>query len=84
VSEYIIELPDCVVEKHMALTGQPPQSFHGQPLTGELVRCRDCVNWDSEKLGYLADFCPAVRKCTHPNDWCCWGYEKDEEVDDES
>ena len=26
----------------MALTGQPPQSFYGQPLTCELVRCRTC------------------------------------------
>lgn len=44
VSEYIIGFTDCVEEAHMALTEQPHRSFYGQPLTCELVRCRDCVN----------------------------------------
>ena len=41
---------------------------------GELVRCADCVYWGAMGDFYrLPDYCPAVRKCTRPSDWCCWG-----------
>lgn len=41
---------------------------------GELVRCRDCVNWGAMGDFYhLPDYCPVVRKYTRPSDWCCWG-----------
>lgn len=40
---------------------------------GELVRCRDCVNWDAMDDLYPPDYCPVVRKYTRPSDWCCWG-----------
>lgn len=43
----------------------------------ELVRCRDCVNWGAMGDFYhLPDYCPVVRKCTRPSDWCCWGARK--------
>ena len=42
MSEYIIKFSDCVAETHMALTGQPPQSFYGQPLT-YIIKFSDCV-----------------------------------------
>lgn len=57
---------------------------------GELVRCRDCVNWNTMADGATeanirwrkdADgdrWCPVVRKCTRPSDWCCWGARKGE------
>lgn len=46
---------------------------------GELVRCRDCVNWGAMGDFYhLPDYCPVVRKCTRPSDWCCWGARKGE------
>lgn len=40
---------------------------------GELVRCRDCVNWGVMDDLYPPDYCPVVRKYTRPSDWCCWG-----------
>lgn len=50
---------------------------------GELVRCEDCVNWNTmapdglrRRSGDL--YCPVVRKCTRPGDWCCWGAGKGE------
>lgn len=44
---------------------------------GKLVRCRDCVNWGAMGDFYrLPDYCPVVRKCTRPSDWCCWGARK--------
>lgn len=44
---------------------------------GELVRCVDCVNWGAMGDFYhLPDYCPVVRKCTRPSDWCCWGARK--------
>lgn len=45
---------------------------------GELVRCRDCVNWGAMNDLYPPDYCPVVRKCTRPSDWCCWGARKGE------
>lgn len=57
---------------------------------GELVRCRDCVNWNTMADGVTeanirwrkdADgdrWCPVVRKCTKHADWCCWGVRKGE------
>ena len=57
---------------------------------GELVRCRDCVNWNTMADGATdanirwrkdADddrWCPVVRKFTRPSDWCCWGARKGE------
>ena len=46
---------------------------------GELVRCRDCVNWGAMgDVYHLPDYCPVVRKCTRPSDWCCWGARKGE------
>lgn len=57
---------------------------------GELVRCRDCVNWNTMADGateanvrrckYAEDdrWCPVVRKFTRPSDWCCWGARKGE------
>lgn len=65
---------ECIARVTETIGGKTTWDFESK-----IVRCRNCVNWDSEKLGYLADYCPVVRKCTHPNDWCCWGYEKDEE-----
>ena len=44
-----------------------------------VVYCNICVNWGSGDSGYPSDYCPVVHRCTHPNDWCCWGHEKDEE-----
>lgn len=46
---------------------------------GELVRCRDCVNWGAMDDLYPPDYCPVVRKCTRPSDWCCWGARKEDE-----
>ena len=43
---------------------------------GKLVRCRDCVNWGAMDDLYPPDYCPVVRKCTRPSDWCCWGAKK--------
>lgn len=44
---------------------------------GELIRCRDCVNWGAMGDFYhLPDYCPVVRKCTRPSDWCCCGARK--------
>lgn len=57
---------------------------------GELVRCRDCFNWNTMADGATeanirwrkdADgdrWCPVVRKCTRPSDWCFWGARKGE------
>lgn len=57
---------------------------------GELVRCESCVNWNTMADGATeanirwrkdADgdrWCPVVRKCTRPSDWCCWGARKGE------
>lgn len=46
---------------------------------GELVRCEGCVNWGAMGDFYhLPDYCPVVRKCTRPGDWCCWGARKGE------
>lgn len=48
---------------------------------GELVRCRDCVNWNTMVPDGLDDYeedrwCPVVRRCTFPGEWCCWGARK--------
>lgn len=47
---------------------------------GELVRCRDCVNWgancDAKPSFYLGDYCTVVARHTGPSDWCCWGARK--------
>lgn len=45
---------------------------------GDLVRCEDCANWNTMVPDGVrrrsGDFwCPVVRKCTRPTDWCCWG-----------
>lgn len=40
---------------------------------GELVRCEGCVNWGAMGDFYPPDYCPVVRKCMRPSDWCCWG-----------
>lgn len=40
---------------------------------GDLVRCESCVNWGAMSDFYPPDYCPVVRKCTRPSDWCCWG-----------
>lgn len=45
---------------------------------GELVRCESCVNWGAMGDLYPPDYCPVVRKCTRPSDWCCWGAKKGE------
>lgn len=45
---------------------------------GELVRCADCINWNEMPPGDVPDWCPVVRKCTRPTDWCCWGARKGE------
>lgn len=45
---------------------------------GELVRCRDCVNRGAMDDLYPPDYCPVVRKCTRPSDWCCRGARKGE------
>lgn len=51
---------------------------------GELVRCRDCVNWGAMAGNYSPDWCPVVQKHTRPTDWCCWGAKGErEEVSDE-
>lgn len=54
---------------------------------GEVVRCRDCVNWGTAWNAsdwVPSDYCPAVGKCTRPGDWCCWGAKGErEEVPDE-
>lgn len=42
---------------------------------GELVRCRDCVNWGADPV-YPSDYCQVVRKYVRPNDWCCWAARK--------
>lgn len=48
---------------------------------GDLVRCERCVNWGAMGDIYPPDWCPVVRKCTRPSDWCCWSERK--EKDDE-
>lgn len=45
---------------------------------GELVRCRDCVNWGAMGDLYPPDCCPVVCKRTRPSNWCCWGAGKGE------
>ena len=45
---------------------------------GELVRCEGCVNWGAMDGLYPPDYCPVVRKCTRPSDWCCWGARKED------
>lgn len=45
---------------------------------GEVVRCADCGNWGALERNYPPDWCPVVRKCTRPTDWCCWGARKGE------
>lgn len=55
----------------------------------ELVRCADCVNWNTMVPDGLDNYeddrwCPVVRKCTRPGEWCCWGAKgEQEEVTDE-
>lgn len=49
---------------------------------GDLVRCEDCVNWntmvpDGVRRRSGDFYCPVVRKCTRPSDWCCWGAGKE-------
>lgn len=43
---------------------------------GDLVRCERCVNWGAMNDLHPPDYCPVVRKCTRPSDWCCWGARK--------
>lgn len=42
------------------------------------VTCAYCVNWGAMNDLYPPDYCPVVRKCTRPSDWCCWGARKGE------
>ncbi len=41
-----------------------------------LARCAECVNWRTLAPENVQDWCPVVRKCTLPTDWCCWGARK--------
>ncbi len=77
MSEYIIRFTDCVEETHMALNGQPPQSFHGQPLTCELVRCRDCVNCATAADG-SGPYCAHWSRRVPWDGYCHLGERKDE------
>lgn len=77
VSEYIIGFTDCVEEAHMALTEQPHRSFYGQPLTCELVRCRDCVNCATAADG-SGPYCAHWSRRVPWDGYCHLGERKDE------
>ena len=71
MSEYIVSVPDEQAEQFIAKFGIEGTQIFGFQLTGEIVRCGDCRNYEyREHLG--RSYCCGEYP-TEPDGFCAWG-----------
>lgn len=85
MSEYIVKLPTYGAADEFFKTHEmPDMTLYGYPLTGEIVRCRDCKHMHTVHswLGMDVDECwlhadPETgalgKNRTEPDGFCAWG-----------
>ena len=76
MSEYIVKLPTYGAADEFFKTHEmPDMTLYGYPLTGEIVRCRDCANpsFDEFGGGWCNENCREVK----PWDYCAWAKRKE-------
>lgn len=65
MSEYIVEVSEWVID----VNGNPPFG-----KGNEIVRCRDCAKWATEKR--FTGGCIGPKGDADPNGFCAWGERK--------
>ena len=76
MSEYIIELPDSgAADEFVAKMGVEDCRIYGYRLTGEIVRCRDCVYFDA--YGNTFGWCAFHDIDCSERRYCAWGERKE-------
>lgn len=77
MSEYIVNVPDEEAECFIARFGLENVKLFGYSLTGEIVRCRDCAKWATEKR--FTGKCCGPNGDADPDGFCSYGERKETE-----
>lgn len=74
MSEYIVKLPTYGAADEFFKTHEmPDMTLYGYPLTGEIVRCRDC----KYAMAYAkAAYCDYMNHVVEIDGFCAWGVKK--------
>lgn len=80
VCEYIVELPiSGAADEFFKIREMPDMTLYGYPLTGKIVRCRDCkfydTDWESEAHPGRW-WCDEIWHYREPDGFCKWGERK--------
>ena len=85
MSEYIVNVPDEAAENFIAKFGLDGTKMIGFDLTGEIIRCRDCENYepkDGTWLNCRFEIDGFIQwRYAEPDGFCKWS-EKKENPDD--
>ena len=82
MSEYIVKLPiSGAADEFFKTHEMPDMTLYGYPLTGEIVRCRDCEYYGNS--GHDDGYCYYWNTCDfgdcirNPDDFCSRGSRKE-------
>lgn len=87
MSEYIVDVGDMDKE-HVEMFGKKATTIFGNPIKGEIVRCRDCKYCEVQTVSYyssntffvcLADWCEGSdhdNPTVESDGFCAWGEKK--------
>ena len=76
MSEYIVKLPTYGAADEFFKTHEmPDMTLYGYPLTGEIVRCRDCANYEYRE--HLQRSYCFGEYATEPDGFCAWGVRRE-------
>ena len=78
MSEYIVDLPvGGAADEFFKLHEMPDMTLYGYPLTGEIVRCRDCEHFEKTVqfgICHRSEFLPMWAEL---NGFCAWPERKE-------
>lgn len=80
MTEYIVNVPDEEAEYFIARFGLEGTTLMGYHLTGEIVRCRDCVNCYFDISSWMCGefgFGVGDEDNGEPDGFCAWGERKE-------
>lgn len=73
MSEYIVKLPTYGAADEFFKTHEmPDMTLYGYPLTGEIVRCRDCVGLYETWDGWECERFSGEYHRAEPDGFCSW------------
>lgn len=78
MSEYIVDVGNAD-EEYVAYFKCKAETLMGNPIHGEIVRCKDCIHYRCEDDEIYPKLCLKMNIWdVEPDDFCAWAYRKSE------